>query len=239
MKQNKQTNINEPWWDFTVPTFIPNLLIQLLAKKYSVSTVLFIIIIGGFIVNQALLVKIDPNNVSQNTRSTSTVSPSPSLSAFDQDIITQLQNEGKPLLVRGSAHNHADFKVYVNGQALDFAKPEYYMKSFFMHVDDNQNKEDSSNVIHMHAKNVPLWLFFRSLGMNLTKDSLTLADGRVLKNENSNSLKFYLNGKKVDELGDYVFQPLDKLLISYGPENDPDLQKQINSITNFAKDHQK
>lgn len=139
--------------------------------------------------------------------------------------------------ILGSQHIHADFKVYINGEALDFAKPEYYMKSSVLHVDNNQNKEDSSGVMHMHAKNVPLWLFFRSLGMKLEKSSLTLVDGKILKNENGNTLKFYLNGHKVDELENYVFQPSDKLLINYGPENDPNIQRQISSITNFAKDH--
>lgn len=201
MKQNKQTNINEPWWDFTIPPFILNLLTQLSAKKYSFSTVLFIIIIVALIVNQLLLVKVN------------------------SDI--------------PSAHDHADFKVYINGAALNFADPEYFMKSAFIHVDNNQNQEDAGGVLHMHAKNTPLWLFFRSLGMQLENDSLKTADGQILKNENGNTLKFYLNGKKVDGLGNYSFQPLDKILISYGPENDPDIQKQINSVTNFAKDHQK
>lgn len=141
--------------------------------------------------------------------------------------------------ILGSQHVHADFKVYVDNQALDFAKPDYYMKSSFIHVDNSQNKDDASGVIHMHAKKVPLSIFFKSLGMNLTKDSLTLTDGRVLKNKNGKTLKFYLNGHKVDELESYVFQPLDKLLISYGVEMDSNLQKQINSVTNFAKDHQK
>lgn len=73
--------------------------------------------------------------------------------------------------------------------------------------------------------------------MKLDKNNLTLENGRVLKNENGNTLKFYINGNKVDELSNYVFQDLDKVLISYGPENDPDIERQINSITNFAKDH--
>lgn len=148
-------------------------------------------------------------------------------------------NNPQAIGVLGTAHNHADLNVYNNGERLILAKTENYMKSSFMHLDNSQNSNDANSVLHMHAKKVPLWLFFRSLGMNLTKDSLTLADGQVLKNENGNTLKFYLDGKKVDELGDYTFQPLDKLLISYGPENDPKLKKQIDSLTNFAKDHQK
>ncbi len=248
----KETSV--PWWDFTIPQFNPNVLnsiiqkppeatketflTQYTAKRYSVSTVLFFIVIGGFIVNQLLLVKVNSNSVAQNTRPAPTVSPPP-LSAFDQNIVVQLLNENKPPLVKGSTHDHADFKAYVHGTSLNFAKPEYYMKSAFIHVDTNQNQQDASGVLHMHAKNTPLWLFFRSLGMQLEKDSFKTTDGQIFKNENGNTLKFYLNGKKVDELGNYSFQPLDKLLISYGPKNDPDIDKQINSVTNFAKDHQK
>lgn len=148
-------------------------------------------------------------------------------------------NNPQTIGVLGTAHTHADFAVYINGEKLTLGKPENFMKSSFLHLDNNQNPEDANSVLHQHAKNVPFWLFFRSIGMKLEKDSLTTADGQILKNENGNTLKFYLNGKKVDELSDYSFQPLDKLLISYGPENDPGIQKQINSVTNFAKDRQK
>lgn len=226
----------EPGWEITIPSFIPNLLSLMVAKrsreakgaypaqvstkKYSFSTLLFVVIIGGFITNQLLMAKVNSNGTAQNSRPAPTVSRPPPLSAFDQNIVTQLQNEGKPPLIRRSVHSHADFKVYVSGVPFNFAKPEYFMKSAFIHVDNNQSQEDASGVLHMHAKNAPLWLFFRSLGMNVSKDS-----------------KFYLNGKKVDSWENYVFQDLDKLLISYGPENDPDIERQIKSITNFAKDH--
>lgn len=139
--------------------------------------------------------------------------------------------------ILGSAHTHADLAVYINGEKQILAKPENFMKSSFLHLDNNQIPEDANSVLHQHAKNVPMWLFFRSIGMKLEKDSLTAADGQIYKNGDGNGLKFYLNGQKVDELGEYSYQPLDKLLISYGPENDPDLQNQINSVTNYAKDH--
>lgn len=242
--------------------------------KLTPSSALFAIVIGGFLVNQYLMYRMNVmGSMSANIATTmsqmgKTVSQM-KFSPFDvvlakermdknndgicdicgmsiQQCIDSGQldcnmgNNSNAIGVLGTQHIHADFKVYVDGQALNFAKPEYYMKSSFIHVDNNPNsKEDSSGVLHMHATKVPLSIFFRSLGMNLTKDSLTLVGGQVLKNENGKTLKFYLDGKKVDELSEYTFQPLDKLLISYGPENDPNIQKQINSETNFAKDHQK
>lgn len=239
--------------------------------KLSVTSILFAIVIGSFLVNQYFMwqltksgkvsVSSSPGNVMQKV-SNMKLTPfdvvlakermdkngdgicdtcgMPMQQCIDSgQMDCNMGNDPQAIGILGSAHTHADLAVFVNGEKLNLAKPENYMKSSFMHLDNNQNPDDSNSVLHMHAKKVPLWLFFRSLGMNLTKTNLSFADGKVLKNENGNTLKFYLNGQKVDELGEYSYQPLDKLLISYGPENDPNIQQQINSVTNFAKDHQK
>lgn len=121
--------------------------------------------------------------------------------------------------ILGSQHIHADFKVYVNGESINFANSDYYMKSSFIHVDDSQNKEDASGVLHMHAKGVPLWIFFKSIKLELPE-----------------STKIYVNGELNPEGLDYVFNPLDKILITNGIGN---LEEQLNSITSFSQNHQK
>ncbi len=211
-------------------------------KQSPMTLFLFFLIIGGFIINQVFIMRYNKISASKNVENTTPVQSAvkvPVVSAADEIIKTELQQQGKEVPVLGTAHDHADLNVYINGQRQILAKPENYMKSSFMHIDNNPNLDDANSVLHMHAKSVLLWTFFTSLGMNLTQDSLTLTDGQILKNENGNTLKFYLNGQKVDELGDYSFQPLDKMLISYGPENDPNVQEQLRVMTNFAKDHQK
>lgn len=236
-KPNKKLKLEESAWEFAVPRFLVSPPIRF--PKYSLSTYLFILVIVGFIFNQIFLLKIilaKPISESQNTPKVTSQS---TLSEFDQGMIAKLKSEGKTIPTLGTAHNHADITVFINNNQYDFAKPEYYMKSSLIHVDNNQNLKDAGSVLHMNATGVPLSWFFESLNMKLTKDNFTLTGGEVLKNGSNNTLKFYLNGKKVDDLGNYVFQPLDKLLISYGPENDPNIQTQVNSIPNFAKDHQK
>lgn len=157
-------------------------------------------------------------------------------------------NHKNTIGVLGSQHIHMDWKIYINGQtldrtffeplAMDMSKPTKSTTSSFIHVDQGARlPEQTGDVLHMHATNVPLWVFFRSVGMKLDKDSLTLADGRVLKSENGKTLKFYLNGTKVDDLTNYVFQDHNKLLISFGPENDPGVEQQLASITNFSQAH--
>ncbi|MDO8740744.1 MAG: hypothetical protein Q7J54_04215 [Candidatus Woesearchaeota archaeon] len=139
--------------------------------------------------------------------------------------------------VLGSGHIHADFKVFINGNSINFANEKYHMKSSFIHVDDNLNKEDASSVLHMHATGVPLWIFFKSVGMDFNKESLTLPDGRKFSNGSKNTLKFYVNGRPNSEWENYVFSDLDKILISYGDETD--MSQQLNLITDFANDHGK
>ena len=135
-----------------------------------------------------------------------------------------------------SQHIHADFKVYINGQALDFANPEYYMKSSFLHVDDNQNKDDASGILHMHATGVPLWIFFESIGMALDTDCFTVDTGEEYCTNTEKSLKFYVNSEENTDFEEYVFTDGDKILISYGDKGE-DVSGQVASVTDFAQNH--
>lgn len=239
-----------------------------LFPKISISSLLFVIIAGAFLINQYLLWRLtsSSNTVLGSAQKTEKKS-NMRLTPFDIALARERMDKNKDgacdecgmsiqqcidtgqidcnmgskkdaIGVLDSQHIHADFKVYINGEALDFAKPEFYMKSSFLHVDPNlQHREEEGNLLHMHAKNVPLWLFFRSIGMRLEQDMLLLPDGSVLNNQNGHTLKLYVNGRGMERLDDYVFQNRDKLLISYGPEKDPHIEKQIQSVTDFAKHH--
>lgn len=118
-----------------------------------------------------------------------------------------------------SAHIHADFKVYIDGKLINFVKPQYYMKSMMLHLDDNPDTQDAASVLHMHATGVPLWIFFKSIGMNLP-----------------DSIKLYVNGNFNTEGLNFVFKDGDKLLITDATDRDV-IRQQILSITNYAKDH--
>lgn len=148
--------------------------------------------------------------------------------------------------VLGSQHIHADWKVYINGKPLDnsffeplsmdMSKMDSSMTSSFIHLDKGASApEKTSDVLHMHAIDVPLWIFFKSVGIDLNKDCLALPNGKKFCNSGANTLKFYVNGKPNSEWENYVFNNLDKILISYGDETD--LSKQLNSVTDFAKNH--
>src|SRR3989338_2373038 len=132
-------------------------------------------------------------------------------------------------------HYHADFKVYVEGKELNFNQEQFFVKSRFIHV-ENDVQGDSGDVIHMHATGVPLWVFFESIGMKFETDCFTVDTGIEYCNNAKKSLKFYVNGQPNSEFGYYVFNEGDKLLISYG-DRDEDVSGQLDSITDNAKNH--
>ncbi len=148
--------------------------------------------------------------------------------------------------ILGSQHIHADWKFYINGKALDdtffeplamdMSKTGNSITSSFIHLDKGAPvPEKTGDLMHMHATGVPLWIFFKGVGMDFNKDCLTLSGGQKFCNGGQNTLKFYVNGKPNSDWENYVFNDLDKILISYGSEID--LIQQSKSITNFAKNH--
>lgn len=123
--------------------------------------------------------------------------------------------------ILGSQHIHADFKVFISGKEIDFADKKHYMKSSFIHLDDSQNKQDASGVLHMHATGVPLWLFFKSLGIEIP-----------------NTMNLYVNGKLNPDGLDYMFKDLDKLLLTDATDQ-ATINQQLSTITDYAKQHSK
>lgn len=144
--------------------------------------------------------------------------------------------------VLGSAHIHADWNVYVDGRPIDFSDKAHMERmqkglpvSSFIHVDSGSPlPEKTGDVLHMHATGVPLWVFFKSIGGSLNETCLGI-NGETMCSSGNKKLRFYVNGKPNTEYGDYVFTDLDKILISYGGEENP--EEQTSSITDFAKNH--
>lgn len=138
------------------------------------------------------------------------------------------ENEAtKPKIIRERFHIHADFKIFINGQEMDFALPQYNEKDRRIHL--HTENDFGGNVIHIEDENVGLEEFFSSLGMAFTGECFSTANETFCNNQNK-KLKFYVNGKRT-AIGDYRISDLDRILISYGEE---DVQKQLDSITNLG-----
>ena len=144
-------------------------------------------------------------------------------------------------------HEHADFAVYLSGNKFDFSADKYQSDE----PDDEQNhehEEDHTNaldpyvhihnkkgdIIHKHKQGITLGYFFETLGMEFNDDCFGLDDGSKYCSDDSNSLKFFVNGARSAKAGSYEFSDLDQILISYGPLTDSSLQAQLDSVSDEA-----
>lgn len=152
-------------------------------------------------------------------------------------LVVLFVNPVNPLTVPPTTqevHKHADFKVFLEGIEIGFAKEKYmstnaHPKSLFVHLHDL-----NGNIIHQHAAGIILGDFFYSFGMKFTSDCFETDTGEKYCNFGDKTLKFFVNGKPNYEFENYEFNDLDRLLISFGNESPEQLKAQIDSVTDEA-----
>lgn len=143
-------------------------------------------------------------------------------------------------------HFHANFSVFVSGKRWDFSKEKYMedvekcKPEFALQTPQERvhlhNLE--GDVVHIHSKGVTWGHFFSNLGFSFASSHLMTDEGRLLLSNNKNSLKFVLNGEKIDSPFNRLISNEDRLLISYGPENMKTIEKiQWPLVPESAKNH--
>ena len=199
---------------------------------------LLIIVVGILVFTLKEFIRTDSNKIS-GLASKENMEHSTQFNFIDDELAKDERMKSVNIGPLGSQHIHADFKIFINGNPINFADGAHYMKSSIMHLDDQQNKEDASSLIHMHSTGVPFWYFLRSIGINLNKECINMENQQKFCNVGDKKLRFFINGKEDTEVENYVFNDLDKILITYGNENEQQIENQINSVTNFAVLHKK
>ncbi|MEM4295897.1 MAG: hypothetical protein QXS91_03770 [Candidatus Anstonellales archaeon] len=129
----------------------------------------------------------------------------------------------------GHYHIHIDFKVFLDGQEVNFSKPEYMSEegkelSKIIHLHDM-----NGNVLHIHSENAKLEDFFKSINMTLTDNCL------ITKNKKYCGLKLYVNRGVLfwieQNISTYKPKDLDRILITDGKGN---IEEQKNAVTDEA-----
>lgn len=138
----------------------------------------------------------------------------------------------------GSAHIHADFAIFLNGEQLTPLTREYFELSPYIHVEPGPGE---GSVLHIHATNVPLKMFFDSLGMEFNSKCFEVDRNNKYCNDGANTLKMFVKHvndtwEQSFEYEKYVFEDFDKILITYGDETEEEIQLQQNNITDFSKE---
>ncbi|MBI2670422.1 hypothetical protein HYX18_00365 [Candidatus Woesearchaeota archaeon] len=113
-----------------------------------------------------------------------------------------------------SAHHHIDIKIYSGGKQINLADSKYFVKSSFVHV-ENDGPEKTGSVLHVHATGIDLSFFLESLGIKST------------------NLKVYVNGQLNNRELNYVSKNADRILIT-DSTNKEDVNNQLRSVTSFS-----
>ena len=128
------------------------------------------------------------------------------------------ENAGK----LGDEHIHASMLVSIFGDKFDFTSPNYQVKTSWIHF-ENQD----GDTIHRHSSGVELEFLFNSMNIVIDDQCFIFPDGRQFCSNNDYSLKFYVNQQKVEDLRNYIVEEGDRILISYGNEDQDAIDKQL------------
>jgi hypothetical protein len=139
--------------------------------------------------------------------------------------------------LRKPVHEHANFAVFIRGQKFDFNKPEFIGEEGAEFSEVAHIHRPRYNVAHVHMSGTTWAEFLKSLRFDLVDPTLvgvddkttclTLPDGQKLCNSATEKLHFIVNGVKVDGAAQSLITDLDRVLISYGSEDDEALKKQF------------
>jgi hypothetical protein len=125
----------------------------------------------------------------------------------------------------GSEHSHSAILVKIFGDTFDFSLPAYQLKTSWIHFEGGDG-----TTIHKHAKGVTLGYLFQSLKLKVDDKCFVFQDGRQFCTNEDYSLKFYINGEKVNDITTYEPMDKDRILITYGAETPEEIQAYLTQV---------
>ena len=125
--------------------------------------------------------------------------------------------------ILGDEHVHASMLVRIFGDKFDFSLPAYQIKSSWIHFE-----AQDGTTIHRHSSGVTLGYLFETLSIGLNDQCYAFPDrSREFCTNEDYSLKFYINHEQVTDIRDYVFEDGDRILITYGNEDQAQIDAQL------------
>jgi len=124
-------------------------------------------------------------------------------------------------------HNHADFKMYLNGAELNFSQNNHMDQSNIIHFHKTVKvaQNDIPNIpngliIHVHKEGATLKEFLKTLDLPFDIDKMQ-------------GLKVYANGNLESSGLDYIIKDKDRILLTNSMDN-AEINSQIDSVTDYA-----
>ena len=124
-------------------------------------------------------------------------------------------------------HYHANFAVFIEWKKFDFSADKYMedvaaCKAWaeIFPRDRVHLHENNGDTIHIHHWGVTWGHFFANNGITFSSSHISFEDWeKVLYNNETNVMKFVLNGKEVENPFNRYMLSWDKLLVSYWEED--------------------
>ncbi|MFB6130423.1 MAG: hypothetical protein ABEJ28_06350 [Salinigranum sp.] len=104
-------------------------------------------------------------------------------------------------------HVHGRMTASINGTYLNFADDRFQDQDKYFHFENGNGTE-----WHAHARNVSLGYAMRTLGMNVTGDSVTY-NGTTYRDGQNANVTVSVDGKAVKDPSDYVLKPGDHVRV--------------------------
>lgn len=131
-------------------------------------------------------------------------------------------------------HEHADYKVFIHNKEISFSG-DIYQSTSGNHLSEAQHLHDNNgNNIHKHLTKDTIPDFFASLSITIDESCIQLDTGEKYCSDENNTLKFFVNDTRRDDIMVYEFSDLDRILISYGAETNEQIQMQLDSVTDMS-----
>ncbi|MCK5345176.1 MAG: protein-disulfide isomerase [Candidatus Heimdallarchaeota archaeon] len=125
----------------------------------------------------------------------------------------------------GDEHEHASILVRIFTDKFDFSLPAYQIKNSWIHFEGQDG-----TTVHRHSSGVTLGYLFETLGIFIDENCYVFADGREFCNSDDYSLKYFINHQPVESINDHVLKEGDRILISYGDENQEQIDAQLSEL---------
>jgi hypothetical protein len=131
-------------------------------------------------------------------------------------------------------HVHADFRMYIDDERIRFTDEKYQSSTAHTHHVSLHFHDGNDEVIHRHAEGGTLTEFFESIDIILTNSCLTMDTGPEYCTNDTADLILLVNGKRIDDIDNYIFAEEDRILLYYGNPSNPKLNDYIANITDLS-----
>lgn len=169
-----------------------------------------IIIIGIIIVVTSSIFFLNQTKPEEKKNATSqfSVSTAPSLIQADKEV-----------------DYTAGFAIFTNGTFRIFTAPMYHNQSEDVFIESS-----NPNIVRVKKADITWDDFFKTLPFKLAKDCLTTGTGQTFCTNSNGKLSFYLNNIEDSSVLEKQINKGDRLLVTYGNENEEQIQLQLQKI---------